>query len=160
MNLELKNLSPYLPYGLKAIYNEENEENTVVTILGTCILDKERHYQIKFKDGIVGLFIANDIKPILRPLSDLTKISDEVLINEHTINILLQEKHNQEYGIFSHYKGQLDIELDGEPDLRYDSNKSISFFTILTIQEQLLKGHYDIFGLIEKGLAIDINTLK
>jgi hypothetical protein len=148
MKLQLEHLSPYLPYELNVISSHYNVDSYEIV---------EGLKKNKFITNVDTFeFIYG--KPILRPLSDLTKISDEVLINEHTINILLQEKHNQEYGIFSHYKGQLDIELDGEPDLRYDSNKSISFFTILTIQEQLLKGHYDIFGLIEKGLAIDINT--
>ena len=152
MKLELKHLAPYLPYKLK-LHNL-----TVGKTLKMIGCEFTHELRIRLTDGLYAYDVCK-IKPILRPLSDLTKISDELLINEYTINILLHEKYNQQYGIFSHYKGQLDIELDGEPDLRYDSNKSISFFTILTIQEQLLKGHYDIFGLIEKGLAIDINKL-
>ena len=134
MKLELKHLSPYLPYGLKAIYNEENEENTVVTILGTCILDKERHYQIKFKDGIVGLFIANDIKPILRPLSDFYESVEGVSFS----NMITHGYHNEFW---------------------WDENFNVNQLMYHDLQ-LLLSKHCDVFGLIEKGLAIDINTLK
>jgi len=134
MKLQLKHLSPYLPYGLKAIYNEENEENTVVTILGTCILDKERHYQIKFKDGIVGLFIANDIKPILRPLSDFYESVEGVSFS----NMITHGYHNEFW---------------------WDENFNVNQLMYHDLQ-LLLSKHCDVFGLIEKGLAIDINTLK
>ena len=133
MKLELKHLSPYLPYGLKAIYNEENEENTVVTILGTCILDKERHYQIKFKDGIVGLFIANDIKPILRPLSDFYEDIDGVSFS----NMITHGYHNEFW---------------------WDENFNVNQLMYHDLQ-LLLSKHCDVFGLIEKGLTIDINTI-
>lgn len=147
MKLEIKYLAPYLPYELKAIYNEENEENTVVKILGTCILDKERHYQIKFKDGVVGLFIADDIKPILRPLSDLVKV------------IECEGKY------FIPYEDSLLADsMDSNNDLKYlcvfegDVTKytTISYLLI----KKLIKWHFDVFGLIENGLAIDINTLN
>ena len=133
MKLQLKHLSPYLPYGLKAIYNEENEENTVVTILGTCILDKERHYQIKFKDGIVGLFIANDIKPILRPLSDFYESVEGVSFS----NMITHGYHNEFW---------------------WDENFNVNQLMYHDLQ-LLLSKHCDVFGLIEKGLAIDINTI-
>jgi hypothetical protein len=137
MNLELKHLAPYLPYGLKAIYNEENEENTVVTISGTCILDKERHYQIKFKDGIVCLFIANDIKPILKPVLDF----EEMIIRD--IKLFLEISHNQTMEFLGFMDGQIKLQ-------------NIS----LGLHEAMCKKHIDFNKLIEKGLAIDINTLK
>jgi len=143
MNLELKHLSPYLPCGLKAIYNEENEENTVVTILGTSILDKERHYQIKFKDGIVGLFIANDIKPILRPLSDLNKKKQ---IAEYFCSFY---DHLERINPSTHETKNCALMLDGTIEMQYYNDYQFLF-----------AWHFDVFGLIEKGLAIDINTLK
>jgi len=100
-----------------------------------------------------------DIKLILRPLSDLNRYGEDI-INEHSINLLISEKHGLDYGVFIYYDGKMDIELDGDPDLRYDVNKRISFDVMFTIQEELLKGHYDIHKLIENNLAIDINTIK
>ncbi len=101
------------------------------------------------------------IKLVLIPLSDLTKLGDEnTPITEHTINLGIEEKFGLEYGIFSHYKGDLDIELDGDSYLQYDANKSISLDVAKYILNELHRGHYDTEGLIEAGLAIDKNTLN
>lgn len=79
-------------------------------------------------------------KPILRPLSDFTK----------------------------------EIEVNGEKfvpkdKLFHSDNRWIQFKKSITknaihcepyyIVENLLKWHFDVFGLIEQGLAVDINTL-
>jgi hypothetical protein len=116
MKLQLKHLAPYLPYGLK---------------------NKRAFHKPRVIDGIVGnkiyfgdtvLFI-NQIKPILRPLSDLTK-QDNLVFNVEIYSGLINNIQNQEttqWGVWEY--------------------------------ELLLKNHFDVFGLIEKGLAIDINTL-
>jgi hypothetical protein len=147
MKLEIKHLAPYLPYGLKVLgpvsdsdFRDLKPENIAVII-----------------DDIFG----PQMKPILRPLSDLNKHNDKVEINEHYINeVLTNPEYGQEYGVFSHYKGEIDIELDGDPQVRYDQTKIISFKCIQKITELLYKGHYDVFNLIPNGLAIDINTLN
>jgi hypothetical protein len=145
MKLELKHLAPYLPYDvvythkyldLKVTYGELDTHNIME------LMNPSTNHCI-----------------ILRPLSDLNTKYGEDEVNKHSINLLIEEKYKVDYGIFSHYKGFLNIELDGDYDLRYDSNKSIDFNIIFEIQEQLFKNHFDVFGLIEKGLAIDINTL-
>lgn len=75
----------------------------------------------------------------LRPLSDLTK---EVFHNEEKIvplhEILMEDR------FFT--KGFL--ELFGHESCKYSTVK------------KLLEYHFDIFGLIEKGLAVDINSIK
>ena len=132
---ELKHLAPYLPYGLKykGIFN--TYELTVYN----------------FKEAV------QEGKPILRPLSDLKSLGDKnIPINSHTINQILGYGEIE----FSYFKGDLDIIHDSDSDQRYDSDKTISFSTFETIRTELLKGHYDIFGLIDAGLAIDINTLQ
>jgi hypothetical protein len=154
MKLELKHLAPYQEHKVKLMFKGEKynigylSTKRIAFINQTNELIKMTWEQASIK-----------VKPILRPLSDLNTKYGEDIINEHSINILIEEKFKLEYGIFSHYKGFLNIELDGDYDLRYDSNKSIGFDVIFEIQKQLFKNHYDVFGLIEKGLAIDINTL-
>ena len=150
MKLELKHLAPYLPYKLKV----HIEDNRIYTLEGLSA-----KYDRVDLDDDYGWSYMGGIKLILRPLSDLNRFGEDI-INEHSINLLISEKYNLDYGTFSSFKGELDIELDGDPDLRYDVNKRISFDVMLTIQEELLKGHYDIYGLIENNLAIDINTVK
>lgn len=126
MELELKHLAPYFHYGLKAIYNFDNEENEIVSITGASLFSNEMHYQLMFKDGkTIGLF-KDDFKPILRPLSDLTKdIVSESIIEE--------------------------VNRCSSNDIKVClSYKQIDF---------LISLHFDVFGLIEKGLAIDKTSL-
>lgn len=73
-----------------------------------------------------------NVKPFLRPMSELTE-------NE--------AKDGHFMSGFSNY-GALQI-LTGNPLLGHYG-----------MIEYLLKNHYDIFGLIEKGLAIDINDVS
>jgi hypothetical protein len=72
-----------------------------------------------------------DIKPILRPLYDLKK---EIDLELEGLFIICGER----------FKYWEDVCLES---INYEQ---FSWF---------LKNHYDVFGLIEKGLAIDINTL-
>jgi hypothetical protein len=159
MKLELKHLAPYLPYGLKVKHDfEKVRYNGRKSPLEDWIMTLE--------PSMLNCFILKDKrpfnrKPILRPLSDLSRYNDEVEINEHYINeFLTNPEYGQEYGVFSHYKGEIDIELDGDPQVRYDQRKTISFKCIHKITELLYKGHYDVFNLIPNGLAIDINTIN
>ena len=155
MKLELKHLALYLPYALGFIHQDE-----IYQLMQLNIKYDQKPMWIEGWNGknLINVF-PEGCQPILRPLSDLNRFGEDI-INEHSINLLISEKYNLDYGTFSSFKGELDIELDGDPDLRYDVNKRISFDVMLTIQEELLKGHYDIYGLIENNLAIDINTVK
>ena len=126
MKLELKHLAPYLPYGLK---------------------NQRAFHKPKVIDGIVGnkvyfgdtvLFI-NQIEPILRPLSDLTK---EIKVNGN----LFTPNHHPLFKIF--ISADMDWFIDNCP-----------FFVDYGQVQKLLEWHFDIFGLIELGLAIDINTI-
>ena len=158
MKLELHHSSPYLPYKLKIfvesdgfLQNDETFEVNAITQNGVNVTIKTFPFNTDYS--------FDEFKIILHPLSDLNRFGEDI-INEHSINLLISEKYNLDYGVFIYYDGEMDIELDGDPDLRYDTNKRISFDVMLTIQEELLKGHYDIHKLIENNLAIDINTLK
>ena len=123
--LELKHLAGYLPYKLKLIDDKPKVMNAFCGhSKNWCSIE----YAIKMQR-----------KPILRPLSDLTK---EIEVNGEKFVPLdeLWKYHN-----FSAMRWG-DIETD---PTRYP----------YTIVEKLLEWHFDIHGLIEKGLAIDINTL-
>lgn len=77
------------------------------------------------------------IKPILKPLSDLVK-------DEETFDFL--------YGSCKAIDENIDYISEFSGDLL---NTSLSF----RASSILIAGKYDVFGLIEKGLAIDINTI-
>jgi hypothetical protein len=128
MKLELKHLSPYLPYGL------------LCTAIDRCFIShplEGLHYRndlavFDFENGEQD-FRLNKFKPVLRPLSDLNKHAE----------------------IFSHgiFPSFIEDILDGKALFNLQE-------TPYCIYIIFLENHYDVFGLIGAGLAIDINTLK
>lgn len=151
MKLELKRkleiaLSSYLPHKVKMCQRimrwvgmEEKEvtygEGQIFSYIGSntpyVVWDSGR-------GGISETFLSDftpesGYKLIIRPLSDLTK---EILKDYYT---------------------QLmdgDLESVIKDTLKYPLNQSYTF------TQYLLKNHYDIFGLIESGLAISYNDIK
>ena len=136
MKLELKHIAPYLPYGLKCL--NDNLPDTNITIDELIGISNHIVWSGIFskKHGSTHVPICG-IKPILRPLSDLTKE-----IEENGEKFVPQKK-------LSH----LDLEwLIKSDNLIMKTN----YEDVLL----LLEWHFDIYNLIPNNLAIDINTLK
>lgn len=110
----------------------------------------------------------SSIKPVLRPISDLireingkiglvelAKIHDPKInwtldLSEFAIKLAFDPKNQQVWFDFqnnSFYAG-------------FDSYGDFPVNNQFQLWEYLLKNHYDVYGLIEKGEAIDINTLS
>jgi hypothetical protein len=153
MKLKLEHLAPYLPHDLIGKFRRRNET------LKSCT-----------KVFINREILYGDFKPILRPLSDLTEdieIDGEKfipLIFLANINGCFDDDIDRLYiNIFSNVKfTNYDVlyNTGGDED---DYIMGISTHNIeisqYNVMQQLFKWHFDVFGLIEKGLAIDINTL-
>jgi len=141
MKLELKNLAGYLPYELECMETINGE-------------------RFKFQLDVLNISnVMDDIKysrsvePILRPLSDLTK---EIEVNGEKfvpLNYLQDKVFMCEVSEFEITKS-LDFEVKCE-ELFY-----ISFYDMKQMIEKLYEWHFDIHGLIENNLAIDINTIN
>lgn len=119
MKLELKHLAGYLPYGLKYEWS-----NSIYYYEHCSSRD----------------FDYENSKPILRPLSYLTK---EIEVYGEKF-VPIKEYDYLRFDEISNYKG---------------GSNTLNFIQVRE-QNVLLELHFDIYGLIEKGLAIDINTLK
>jgi len=139
MKLELKHLAPYLPYETKFSCEKTEDEFVVGLLIG---LDAMENVAVIFSDEFIGatsLGIApchlDKIKPILRPLSDLTK----------------EIEHNGEKFVPS------TIFPEHGP---YDTAFKIQNRLPYSVVAILFEWHFDVFGLIDEGLAIDINTLE
>lgn len=128
MKLELKHLAPYLPYKLKI----QNSKGFSVRVMGGMVNDN--------KEVCIDAVFRMQYKPILRPLSDLTK---EIEINGRKFTPNL----NPMFKIFIQW--ELD-QFQAEPR----NNCTLSQY------EKLLEWHFDVFGLLPKNLAVDINTIK
>lgn len=129
MELELKHLAAYLPYGLK-IQGQTHGEIQEMTGLNSGV--------VMINHNTKGWAIFFDIKPILRPLSDIEKQID------HNGEKFVPMERLTNMAFVNYEMGLLTI----------DKDMSLKDYF------KLLKWHFDVFGLIENGLAIDINTLK
>jgi len=128
MELELKHLAAYLPYKLKVskihtLYAGNKDGNGIGSI-NHLLSTKSKNY-----------------KPILRPLSDLTKGIEIDGVKFVPAQILCWS--NITADIFSK-----------------SLNLTTPFNNLFYCDyEKLIEWHFDIFGLINAGLAIDKNTL-
>jgi hypothetical protein len=135
MKLELKHLAPYLPYELKVVHTNYIEFGKVVEKVDTLTgLYKDC---CTFDLGADWYFNTDEndcsIKPILVPLKELQYYSNGI-------------KHL---------------------GYRTDKNNYLNLISDIIckragydLMEMCFKEHIDVFCLIEKGLAIDKNTLS
>lgn len=128
MKLELKNyldtnLKMKAPYG----FRPNGKEST--GIKGIVYLTADLYADIKN-----NTFNGAEFKPILRPLSDLTK----------------------KYYFDNLKDGDFELSEEIIKEIKTISRGYLKFYQL----NYLLNHHFDVFGLIEKGLAIDINTLN
>ncbi len=145
MKLELKHIAPYLPFGLKILHFDNQRKMNAGNGSSTHWIGITATLQRQ----------GENCKPILRPLSDLTK---EIEVGgERFIPI---DKLNE---LFGYSECRLVKYLNGGIGWRIDSsfsNTAITFTDMYYPIEKLFEWHFDVFGLIESGLSIDINTLS
>lgn len=166
--LEFKKITPYLPYGLSVQFAGELDDNNIridtnyikigeVTKLGSVEFRYTNPiYWMDFKRGYFGVNSVN-IKPILRPLSDLTKEINYGLSTYVFTDLF--EIGDCDGCVFEFEHGNIKTIKALENISKYNSYKDINYLPNAVVN-MMYEHHFDVFGLIEKGLAIDINTLK
>ena len=134
--LLFKDLCGRLPYGIKFLRESWNyewdQELSVIEVLED--IDK---------DGYINntkVYNVEDIKPYLFPLSSMTR---EQLFE-------VQEMLG---------KNEIEIE-DGFLHIVDSDRNVITYLEILALLEWFYKNHFDVYGLIPMGLAIDATNLK
>jgi len=155
MKLELKHLD-FVNNGKVKLSRLPHWEFKEVN-LQDCILDfnpTDKEPFLRYKDVTFGL---HQITPYKRLLSDLTK---EIEVNRENIKplILLNEQfRGMSKDLVPYLYGNETLELDITTE---NYSQTIDLFDGYLITQKLFEWHFDVFGLIEKGLAIDINTLN
>ena len=170
--LERKNITGYLPYELKCLAGGEPDSDSEI-ITGLSFDYHGWWVELDGKDDVM----LHGIIPILYPMSDLFR---EIEVNGETITLIA--KIAEIYGYISHgevegnawgwdipisddyqdcYFGWDDdwfhyFNHDGEGDLASTGYQLPYNIEIMDILNQY---HFDYRGLIDKGLAIDINSL-
>lgn len=143
--LTLEHMAPYLPYKLKGFYKNTKSINYELESLandncGLC------NYSI-FTESVNSSF--KNFKPLLHPLSKLTQEIEHNGEKLKLINFIPEycfEYHSR------HVKKRLfDNEANTQAVIEYIDVMSLSYSSMLL----LFKYHFDVFGLIEKGLAIE-----
>ena len=134
--LLIKDLCARLPYNVicQVEFKEDGKYNSKVMLLSGIFTD-EAYFTTK-----CGSIYSNEYKPYLFPLSSMTK---EQLFDVQEI-----------LG-----KNEMEIE-DGFLRILDSDRNTISYLEILALLEWFYKNHFDINGLIEKGLAIDATELN
>lgn len=141
--LELKHIAPYLPYNLK-LY-------TIDGVISSYTLSTDGEVVHRRKGWLVYEYHVSDVKPILRPLGNLLKNTDK----EHLFKLLKMQYRNikdvnkcstKNDGV---YYGQTHLTY-----LNYGTPQGISCLPYCAVQ-YLFEHHFDVFGLINKGLAIE-----
>ena len=140
--LELKHIAPYLPYGL--------EVQTGKSVWLLTNISSEGFTRVLIS-GVSNLEHVTDIKPILRPMSDLFKLID-------------WDNNSNPY-MLGRKMGLIQITEDGNPliveELYAEQCESPGVcLDARYCNWWLFEHHFDVFGLLEKGLAIDKNTIE
>ena len=145
--MELKHIAPYLPYGLKCKYADSPTIWEIDIFAHKINHDDDKlpiYHLIRQDEGVTTC------KPILRPLSDLTKPiehnGERFVPLEIIVAIALKEMDIKES----------DAVILSRMIMYNDNIHKIPFWCI----QKLIEWKFDIFNLIEKGEAIDVNTLE
>lgn len=164
MNLEIKHLAPYVPYEPYARVIREDGEFDFIQLNAPQLnlFHHEYHY---------------DFKPILRPFSD---ISNEIELPKDSPQIAIygnkfiplaellkikypkwtKEKANSRYSEIHIENNRACFKYMATLEVKLMPQFSDFFlYNEYWIIEKLFEWHFDVFGLIEKKLALDYNTI-
>lgn len=161
--LTLEHIAHYLPYGLKV----NSPDNQVYELTAWPYAGRNLTY--------IQEFFENEDEPILRPM-DLTKAiqvegTEVIPIVELAKIAFPDEDWRKPNGVFYYPKARnsypkipIDFTYNNgfsavKDHCHYDA-QNIYIPNQLALFQWLFKHKFDVFNLIERGLAIDVNTLE
>ena len=145
MKLEIKHLKGYLGTGLKIMYNKLSK-GKLIGLIDSSICKATIQFDFAKDDKLMSACF-----PILRPLSDLTKHCEDLVF-------VPLVKYMTDYCNIEVF----DFDENNIEDQEKVILNCLTLYEMRTQKELefLYNHHFDIHGLIEQGLAIDINTLE
>ena len=158
MKLELKHLSAYLPYSVRFLMKHKKKEywDSKPSLL------HERTFSWALFNNKLR---QSKVELVLRPLSDLTK---EIELNGEKfipIDKIKAELLGVDWMVFGEseygWNGFIDKSMSSQVNhIPIFMGNEIMGECNYFIYQKLCEWHFDIFGLIDAGLAVDINTVK
>lgn len=165
--LKIEQILPYLPYGLQLnvkrkfdqsfcigrmceITHKSNHGDWIKVWFDDEIETTNHAYEV-YKSNMHYFFFGEDeIKPILLPLSEF--------FNQEYINVF---ETGMTYSYWLEDKLGIRFEINDNGTFQfYVEDDSLSVLGTMNALRFLYSNHFDVCGLIEKGLAIDKTTLK
>lgn len=138
--LTLEHLAPYLPYGLKVLDKQDVDTREY----NIEYVKDENTYTLSI--GTLNGTLSKPFRyPILRPMSD---VKSQIIHNGETVNLFYKLGLTTRDGLIcDDYYAEY-----GESPKCYIPVDKFNWW--------LFEYHFDVFGLIEKGLAISIHDVK
>jgi len=139
MELEIKHIAPYFPFEINVL-----KSGTKYNVLALY----PHKIKICYKKSGSGFIVQSSseldgVQLILRSFESITE-------NEAIMCGLYLPKKNWHELSWSQVKERISQTIKNNTQIEFTVNEI----------ESLLKLHFDLYGLIEKGLAVDINTLS
>lgn len=157
--LELNHIAPYLPYGLKC--QIDLGQNEIIVTENWGLKTGSDYPASYYNEGKRYGLMLSQIKPLLRHLSDLYKEIEGVV---GIVDLAKIAFPNYEWVLRSDRAVRLDAQTEYfEYDGDFLAGDGWDYYQIpnqLDLFTYLFQYHYDIFGLIDKGLAIDLNSIS
>ncbi len=153
--LELKHLSPYLPY--KPLVYGGSTFYELMGIIGQYDMG-EIFVKVRIDEKYISEVSMLEHSLVLRPLSDIIEtiyIDNEGLVPINELSLKLYDKEPESFNSRDScllWVNNMIYEKVIKPK-GYDDIPHWAF-------QDLIKWHFDVFGLIKKGLAIDMNKMK
>lgn len=149
--LTIKELAPYLPYGLKAAFIVRDEIRRIDTL--RSLYDIENYDDIKLSIGHSDSEHIWMFKPFLRPLSSLT---EEINWGNQTYAIIDLFEIGDDGGyIYEYDHGNIKLISQLKTIAEYNYHHDINYLPYPVVQV-LIEHHFDVFGLIDRSLALPI----
>jgi len=146
-HLTLEDLCPYLPFGLK-IYDLTSGD-TIDAL--RFITSHHQVYEFGFSGNLNQLLTDSKLKPMLRPLSDLTNPIKVEGYNDGKEFVPWLKLCDE----CPYYGGEEIVEF-----INGDSAIGISFDESNRILRMLYRWHFDVNNLIGRELAVDVNSIE
>jgi hypothetical protein len=172
--LKLEDLVGYFPYGLLGNYNES------ICILQAISTDvKKLRVQEYNRNAEMDWCKLSDFKPLLRPLQDLTKeiehegetiIPIKVLCDIERSDLYWSDEHDieviEDQVVVFHngYESMWEFKFDTK-DMYFsgtfrNDGTTTEILNQIELFRKLHELHFDLYGLIEAGLAVNLNDVK